>query len=480
MNAAGSKDRLEHAVAQHMQGLAQWAAGVNLADLPYAVRRKSALVIADDVAAMVGACSEPEVRVFQESVLARAQCREATVFCGGSQRADRYGAAVANAVAGNWLELDEGYRKLSCHAGLYVVPALLAEAEAENVPVDEVLRAAAVGYEVVTRIARAFTPADEAIHSHANYAAIGACAAIASVRKLQAQAFLDALSAACTYSLAGPRTHVVKGALVRNTWAAIGAWSGMMSVEWARCGIGGLPESAYDALTGALRATPHPERLTAGLGAEWAILDGYTKLYACCQHAHSSVEATLAVREQLLRRATLHDVSDISHITVETHALAMKLADAHPATTLGAKFSLPHIVAAALTFGSAGARSFYSDTLTHSGIAALRNRMRLTPYTRHAAGAPELAPPNDRPARVELHLRDGSVLTAECLSAAGGPDRPFSEAALMDKIGALTGAPYPRFASVMRSVIALDHHQLARGWRDVVAAIAGTEQVNRV
>jgi 2-methylcitrate dehydratase PrpD len=452
---------LESAVARHMQELARWAAGVEFHDLPAAVLRKAALVIADDVAAMVGARDEPEIRAYHEGVLARAQRREATVFRGGGLRADRYSAAVANALAGDWLELDEGYRMLSCHAGLYVVPALLAEAEADNVPVHEVLRAVAIGYEVVTRMARAFTPADETIHSHANYSAIGASAAIASVRRLEAPAFLDALSAACTYCVAGPRSHVIKGALVRNTWPAVGAWSGMMSVDWAQCGIGGLAESAYDALAGALHATPHPERLTAALGAEWAILDGYTKVYACCQHAHSAVEATLAVREPLLRKSTLDNIDEI---TVEAHALAMKLCNADPATTLAAKFSMPHIVAAVLTFGNAGARAFYSDTLAHAGIAALRQRVRLTAYAR------ALEPPNDRPARVALRLRDGSLLAAECLSAAGGPDRPFGDDALMAKIGELTSQPYPRFAVVMRGIIGLEPQQLARGWREVVAA----------
>ena len=36
-----------------------------------------------------------------------------------------------------------------------------------------------------------------------------------------------------------------------------------------------------------------PELLTRGLGEDWAILQGYTKIYACCQHLHSAVEAAL-------------------------------------------------------------------------------------------------------------------------------------------------------------------------------------------
>ena len=300
---------------------------------------------------------------------------------------------------------------------------------------------------------------DDGIHSHANYSAIGACAAIASVRRLTAAQFLDALSAAFTFSIAGPRSHMLKGALVRNTWPAVGAWAGMMSVEWAQCGIAGLAESGYDALCVALHATAFPQRLTTDLGVDWAILDGYTKIYACCQHTHSAAEAALEMRGLLA-----HEATAVNDIVVAAHPLALKLKGKIPATSLAAKFSLPHVVAAALTFGDVGARSFYSDTLQHPAIAALRNKIQVIPYV------PTLPPPNDRPARVTVNLVDGRTLSAECLSAAGGPDRPFSEGIVMDKISQLSASAYPRFVSEMRRVIDLEEMQLARGWREVVSA----------
>src|SRR5690606_13938131 len=115
--------------------------------------------------------------------------------------------------------------------------------------------------EVVTRVARAFVPGDDGILCHANYATIGAASAIAAIRRLEPDQFLNALSNAFTMCFAGPRNHVVKGALIRNTWPAVGAWAGMMSVEWAECGITGLPESAYDALCLCLHANVTPEVL---------------------------------------------------------------------------------------------------------------------------------------------------------------------------------------------------------------------------
>ena len=96
--------------AREVRRLAEWAAGTATSDLPREVLARGVRVIADDLAAIVGARDEPEVARFHERTLERAGAREATVFRGGRRRTDRVSAAVANAVAADWLELDEGYR----------------------------------------------------------------------------------------------------------------------------------------------------------------------------------------------------------------------------------------------------------------------------------------------------------------------------------------------------------------------------------
>jgi len=304
---------------------------------------------------------------------------------------------------------------------------------------------------------------DDGIHSHANYSPVGACAAIASARRLDSRQFLDALSTAFTLSIAGPRNHMLKGALVRNAWPAMGAWAGMMSVEWSDCGITGVPESAYDGLCVALHATPYPERLSDNLGTEWAVLDGYTKIYACCQHAHSAAEAAL----EILDKSRSNNLpGSIRNIVVEAHPLAMKLKEQFPRTSLAAKFSLPHVLAAAIIRGDVGAESFFQSTLKDEAIASLRTKVNVVPYEKI------LPPPNDRPARVTINLHDGTSLTAECLSATGGPDRPFGEDILMDKVSSLAGEVYPLFLSGMRKVIELDPAMMKRRWKDVVADFA--------
>ena len=448
------------AAASGIARLMDWAHGVRFADIPAPAVARMARIIADDLAAAVAARDETEVVAFHRRTLAQVDTPEATVFRGGRQRTGRKAAAVANGMAFDWLELDEGYRKASCHGGLCTLPALLAEAEADNVPLPEVLRAAVVAYEMVTRVARAWTPADTAHHPHARYAALGAAAATALVRKVDRAVLGRAFTGAATLINAGPMNHAVEGALVRNVWTGACAWSGMMSVEWAQCGIGGLDTSAYDVYSELLHGTCMPDQLTADLGHSWAVLDGYTKIHACCQYTHSAVEATLALRSRLRSEAP---GAAVEAIRVQTHPLAMSLANYRPPTTLAAKFSLPHVVAAVLEQGEAGVEAFTAASIADAAVCGLRNKVTIEAYGR------ELPPPNDRPARVTATLADGRSYSEECLSAPGGPDQPIADAIVWAKIERLSATVYPRLAETLRQVGRQEPARMAQGWADVVA-----------
>ena len=266
-----------------LRALTDWAAGMSPDRIPPAMLARAAAVLADDFGAIVAASSEPEVARFHAMTLDRRADAEATVFRGGRSRTGRQNAAVANGLAACWLELDEGYRKASCHAGLYIVPALLAEAEATDMPVMEVLRTLVLAYEIVTRFAMTWNSPGRHVHSHAQFCAVGAAAAVALARRLPADELRNVLAMASTLVTVGPRNHVVRGALVRNAWSAAGAWSGMMCVDWAACGLNGSADAPHDVFGTIFQAPTEAECLSAGLGESWAVQDGYTKLYACCR-----------------------------------------------------------------------------------------------------------------------------------------------------------------------------------------------------
>jgi len=447
------------ATAQGVRALAAWAAALPPEELPPEVLQRAARVLADDLSAIVGARDEPEVAAFHRKVLERARHAEATVFRGGRPRTDRLSAAVANGVAGDWIELDEGYRNAPCHAGLYVVPALLADAEARNMPFAELLRALALGYEIVTRVARAWRPRALNQQSHGRYAAIGAAAAVSLLQRKSRDKLAETIGAAATLVGPSPRNHVVQGVLIRNAWPAWGAWSGMMAVEWVDCGIAGTPAALYDTYTSILGDEAHPGALTAGLGEQWAILDGYTKIYACCQYLHSAVEAAIELRPRLLGEAAL---GEIERIEVETHPLALGLVNAQPHTSLAAKFSISHAMAAVFATGSGSADAFAAATLAEPAIARLRERVSVKPWH------PEMPPPHDRPARVTVALRDGRTLSGECLSARGGPDRPLPPQVVLEKMETLAAPAYGRMRGVFDQLLAVEPRRMQQGWSDIV------------
>ena len=185
--------------------------------------------------------------------------------------------------------------------------------------------------------------------------------------------------------------------------------------------------------------------------------DAYHKMHACCQYAHSTVEAGLSAIDAPL------DPNTVKKIEVATHWKARKLDNAQPKTTLAAKFSIQHIAAATLTFGHAGAEAFHSDTLLRSDLTQLRDRVVIV------AHEPEQPEPNDRPSRVSITMSDGRTITAECLSAPGGSDRPFPPDVIMSKALAIIDEAYPNFNPILRKLIKLDEKTLMGSWSDIVA-----------
>lgn len=441
---------------KHLWQLCEWATAFRAQDLPAAVRRRSASVLADDIAAMLAGADEPEVRRYRERVLARKPAPESIIFSPGLPRVDRMQAASINGLAGTWCELDEGFRLAICHAGIYVLPALLAEASAEGLKLQDVLRSLALGYEVVTRLALSTRYKTPVVHGHALWSAVGASAGVVLARGCDEQTLFRALTAAATTCSLGPRSHLAEGVLIRNGWASAGAVNGIQCADWADAGMGGSGTSFPAIHRDLLGAVLAPEELTANLGSVWSIESGYQKIYACCQHGHSAVEAALDLVSGL-------SLGDIEQIHVYAHPLAMTLPDPAPVTTLGAKFSLPHMVAAALVYGDGGAIAFSSASLENEKVRRLRHLVRI-----RAWDGP-LTPPHDRPARVELKMCGGKHLSAECLSAIGGPDRPLPQEVFIRKVDGLCKYTLPGLSAALLSEQPLSSELF---WDDVLRIAA--------
>jgi hypothetical protein len=68
-------------------------------------------------------------------------------------------------------------------------------------------------------------------------------------------------------------------------------------------------------------------------------------------------------------------------------------------------------------------------------------------------------------------MNDGTRLTEECLSARGGPDRPFAPEEIATKVFGIIEAPYPAMGPELTRLLLLDPALLARPWTDTVATM---------
>lgn len=430
MSDTDTKKAVEGALAE----LCAWAAALRYESIPAEVRSHAVLILGDNIAATLSAGDEPEVRAYHDRLVATRTAEQATIFRRGAPRVSLTEAALANGLAITWNELDDGYTRTAVHPGALSQPLILAAAEADGASLADTLRATIGAYEIGTRFARAWPGTLPRLHPHGVYNAVCAAAGLALLRGADAAELARALTAATTMVSPGPYSYAIEGALVRNAWAAAGAWLGLFACDLARLGIGGTPSGPYDVYERGLGAPSKPAELTAGLGTDWTICDGYHKLYAACHHSHAAMEAIEAL---LAEHPALRGGAGVESVHVEGSAMAMNFGNAAPVTTLGAKFSIPHALAGTIVHGAEDPRIFSARSLQDEAIAALRARVTM-------AKLPEVKPwPLDRPARVTLHLRDGRRLAAACEAALGSPARPLAAERVLEKIRSLSAQTAP-------------------------------------
>src|SRR3546814_16507225 len=103
--------------------LTEWSSNLRWSDLPEPIRRRAAVGLADDLAAIVAAHDEPELKALHDGMARSSGGAAATVFPGRGMRLDRYSAPLANGSAPHRCELHRGYPRVRGHGRRYGAPA---------------------------------------------------------------------------------------------------------------------------------------------------------------------------------------------------------------------------------------------------------------------------------------------------------------------------------------------------------------------
>lgn len=401
------------------EDLASFIQSTDINRIPPSIRHQTGLVLADTLGAILAGWRENDVQAIGRRY---ADAGTASVF-GQPRKADAATAAFLTGFAGTAVELDEGNYAAGGHPAIHAVAATLAEWSVRpDLPGEQFLNAVLVGYEAGARTGMA-TTLRPAVHPHGTWGVIGAAAAVARLRGFSPEATLTALELAASLSLATSVTASLRGSAIRNIYAGVAAQNGLLACDLVQAGMSSEPNGiavVFGSVTGSRFAH---EKLVDGLGERWLIAEPFLKLASSCRETQGALE----VIEGMLSEASI-DPFQIETIRVTTFAPASALKETGPVTPIGARFSIPFVLALRLMHGSVWIDAFGEEKLRDPAIRALAERVRVVEdpaMTRRL--------PTERPCRVELSMTNGSVRVAERTDAFGDPGHPLPEMALKEK-----------------------------------------------
>ena len=350
-------------------------------ELPQTALEDTHRSILDGLGCLLAGSVTPQARMVQQVVRGLGRSDEASVFSLGWASAP--GAALANGVAAHVLELDDIHKGSTVHAAAPVVSAALAVAEREGASGAAFMRAVALGYEAALRVGEAVNPSHyRHWHPTGTAATFGAAVAAGSLLGLDERQMLDALGSAGTQA-AGLWEFNASGAMSKTLHAGKAAMNGVLSADLARLGFTGAP-TILEGPRGFFRATAaqsDPSRITEGLGEVWKVSENGYKLYACCGHTHTAIDAALDLRAARGWDAA-QVLANVRTIRLETYGPGWEIvSELNPTTPYQAKFSLAYVVCAALLEGAVGLEQFTPERFSERGVqepevAALLTRVQ--------------------------------------------------------------------------------------------------------
>ncbi len=395
-----------------LEPLLDWAEGVTYEDFPADAIAHARVILLDQLASLWAGRHEREVLG-----IARWLQRRGTID-------DPLWLGLVLGVAVVAQELDEGHRESMGHPGSHVVPTILARLhENPETTMRDALTALIIGYEVAARIASAGRPRPGS-HPHGTWGTMGA--AVARARLTGGQGHLrEAVYLAAGTGLATAFSAPLAGRTVRNLYAGLSTFLGMLANEWNAdvTGIFSPTETLFHDWDGA--------DIAKGLGARFAITRNYFKTIAACRYVHGVIEAVEQIGEGRRLNRT-----DIERVTVETYAPASVLTGA-PFNTLSSKFSIPYAVLCAVDGRAREAKAFHEPLELSAMDRAWLAKVNVLESEEMTQQLPHV-----RAVRVTVAFADGSECATRVSLPRGEWDRPHRSEALAQKWATLLG-DYP-------------------------------------
>lgn len=381
------------------------------------------------------AFAQPETGAFKAIGMGKSFTLKETVFLNG-----------LNAHA---LDFDDGTNSGIIHLGSPIFSLLLPLAQRYDTSIEDLLRAAIIGYEASYTMAVSIQPKHKALGFHATGTCgmLGATLAAAYMLGFTEEERYQAFATACV-SASGMLKVLDDGSELKPYNVAKTALLSLTSLQLAKAGFKGH-EDPLGGYRGFLKMMAGDENVAIKptlLNGTYAIMKSYTKPYASCRYTHPPVEAAIHLRNQYGIKP-----EDVQNIKVETYDLAVSGHDHTEAKgAYSAKMSTPYSVAVALAYGKAGLQEFGDEVLGNEEIKALAKKVQVVSDEDLSRIFPE-----KQSALVTITTTDSNIYTDRVDFPKGEPENPMTETEFRDRYDALMsfgGVPQEVYSSIYDSV----------------------------
>ncbi len=331
-------------------------------------------------------------------------------------------AAFANGVSGNAFDYNDCDLISLSHISVVLFPALIAVAEEMSSSAKEILDSYIIGVEIIMKVGEVIGSGlfNQGWHPTPILGALGATAACCRLMKLPPEQTASALSLV-TSMIGGYNSQI--GAMAKPIHVGLAAKNGVIASKLAATGI----SASMETLDGkwslcTLSANVNPANLRdvlLKLGNPLGIVQhGLTmKFYPCCVYLQNTIEGIL----KLCRNYQIDRTGIIKVVVKIPSYKAEYLPYIVPETISEAMYSTPYCIAAAISKNELTLFDFTPEALKDKEVLSLIPIISMLPYPLKLS---EVEGHSEHPDIVEIHLKDGRVLTEKIIYSKGSTQSP--------------------------------------------------------
>lgn len=283
-------------------------------------------------------------------------------------------AVFLNGLNAHALDYDDGTNSGIIHLGSPIFSLLIPLAQRYKISVENMLKAAIVGYEASYTMAVSIQPGHKALGYHATgtCGTLGATLAAAYMLGFTEEERFQAFASACV-AASGMLKVLDDGSELKPYNVAKTSLLALTALQMAKAGFKGHPDPLggrgfFKMMTG----KDDIELKPVLLNGSYAIEKSYTKPYASCRYTHPSVEAAIHLRSKL-------KLDEIIGIDIRTYDLAVSGHDhIEIPGSYSAKMSIPYATTVGLMFGKAGLQEFSEDMVKRTDVLDLVKKIKVT------------------------------------------------------------------------------------------------------